>query len=279
MPSVRYRRIGSALRQAREAAGLTIEAAARRYGRSPGWISTTENGLQPIRVDDLADLLDFYRVQDPTLRESLLHLARQGRKKNWEREFEGKISAAALDLASLEADSGEVRSYQPLLVPGLLQNEDYTRAIMAAGLPRLANNAEPLIAFRMARKAVFAREDPPVYRAVIGEGVLHHQVGGSTVMRKQLAHMAAMIREHRVAMHVIPYSAGANFWVSVPFNLFSLRPPGRLTIAVVEEVTQSTFIEDEEKVAEHEEIFDHLLTAALDETSSLEVIEQLMSRS
>jgi transcriptional regulator with XRE-family HTH domain len=74
-PSVRLRRIGSALRKARDATGMTVGTAARRYGRSKSWLSTLENGLHSVEPQELADLLDFYGVTDATLRESLLHLA------------------------------------------------------------------------------------------------------------------------------------------------------------------------------------------------------------
>jgi hypothetical protein len=109
-PSVRFRRIGRTLRELRD-----------------------ETGMQPIRARDLAQILDFYGVRDGPERESLLHLARQGRKKNWPRSLEGRISAAALDFASLESDSALIRTFHPNLVPGLLQIEDYIRAVVSVG--------------------------------------------------------------------------------------------------------------------------------------------------
>ncbi|HEX6469267.1 MAG TPA: helix-turn-helix transcriptional regulator [Streptosporangiaceae bacterium] len=278
-PSVRFRRIGAALRQARESRGLTIETAARRFGRSPGWMSTTENGLQIIRVDDLADLLDFYRVTDDTLRESLLHLAARGRRKNWERAYEGRISAAALDLASLEADSAEIRTFQPSLIPGLLQTADYTGALIAAGLPGATENADELVTFRMARQNVLTRHDPPIFRAIIGEAALHHQVGSRTVMEAQFSRLLEAASLDHVALHMLPFSASACLWLAGPFDLFSLRPPGRLTVSVVEHFTQNSFVEAEQEVATHEQIFDHLLAAALNESRSLDVIERILSES
>lgn len=275
-PSVRFRRIGSALRKARENTGQTLDAAARKFGRSPGWLSTTENGLHAVRVDDLADLLDFYAIKDP-LRTSLLHLAAQGRRKNWHRAREGRISAAALDLASLEEDSASIRTFQPNLLPGLLQKENYTRALIRAGLPNAARDADELVAFRMARQEVLARSDPPQYRVVIGEAALHNQVGEADVMHQQLQRLVEAARSDHVALHVLPYTASACLWLAGPFHLLTLRPPGRLTVSVIELFTQSSFVEDEREVTAHEEIFSHLLSAALDEPRSLDLIEQLVS--
>src|SRR5215211_1801219 len=130
-PTVRSRRIGSALRRLREEKDLTVRAACRRTQHSPGWLSTIENGNQPIHLDDLRGLFDFYRVpQQSPLRESLMHLARPGRRKNWQRVREDRISPTALDLASLEQDSASIRAFAPNLIPGLLQIEEYARAVI-----------------------------------------------------------------------------------------------------------------------------------------------------
>ncbi|MBA9007567.1 helix-turn-helix domain-containing protein [Thermomonospora cellulosilytica] len=276
-PSVRYRRIGSALRQAREDAGLTMGAAARRYGRSQGWFSNIENGLLPIRLDELIDLLDFYGVQDPTLRESLCHLARQGRRKNWTHQFRDRISPAALDLASLENDSASIRTFQPNLVPGLLQNEDYARSVIETGLPTSTRDNDELVAFRMARQAIWQRVDPPVYQVVISESVLHQLVGGRAVMRAQLVRLAEAAMLDHVTLRILPFTSSAYLWINVPFDLITLRPPGHLTVAVAELVTRSVFMEDDQEVTQYEEIFTHLLPATLDETRSWEVIDRILS--
>ncbi|WP_160825885.1 helix-turn-helix transcriptional regulator [Actinomadura sp. J1-007] len=278
-PSVRFRRIGGALRQAREERRLTLETAARRFGRSQGWLSTVENGLQIIRVDDLTDLLDFYGIPEGVLRSSLLHLAAQGRRKNWTHAFEGRISAAALDLASLEGDSASIRTYQPNLVPGLLQTEDYTRALVAGGLPGSQTNADELVAFRMARQETLAKKVAPQYHAVIGQAALHNEVGGPRVMRAQLQQVSEMAQARSIALHVLPFEASARLWLAGPFDVFTLRPPGQLTITVLDHFSQISFVEDEEAVATHEQIFAHMLSGALDEPWSLKVIRRLVSES
>ncbi|WP_433323452.1 helix-turn-helix domain-containing protein [Spirillospora sp. CA-294931] len=276
-PSVRFRRIGSALRQAREERRLTLGTASRRFGKSAGWLSTVETGQIPIRVDDLADLLDLYDIDDGPLRESLLHLAAQGRRKNWAQAREGRISAAALDLASLEDDSAHMRAFQPNLIPGLLQNEMYTRALIAAGLPSATRDPDALVAFRMARQAVLRRQPPPRYAAIIGESALHHPVGGRTTMQDQYRLLNATARLPHISLYILPSSAAACLWVAGPFDIFTLRPPGRLTVTVIEQFSQSLFIEDEQEVAYHERIFDHLLSVSLNESDSLEVLQGLVS--
>lgn len=278
-PTVRMRRIGSALRKAREERGLTLDVACRRYGRSKGWLSTLENGLHPVAPQELADLLDFYAVPPGPLRDSLLHLATHVRDTNWQRPYENRVSAAALDLASLEEDAELIRSFQPCLIPGLVQIPAYVRALIAAGPFRSRQHADALVEFRMSRQRVLGRQEPPRYVAVTSEGALRNQVGGPATMREQLHRLVKGAQQDHVELYVLPISASANLWLAGPFDLFTLRPPGRLTVAVSEQFSHSLFVENDEQVAEHEAVFGHLLGASLDRQQSRELIERIVSDS
>jgi hypothetical protein len=115
-----------------------------------------------------------------------MYLAAQGRRNNWQRVREGRISPAALDLASVEEDAAFVRTYQPNLVPGLLQIEEYARAIIETGLPSPTRDNDELVAFRMSRQGVLTRWKPPRSCFLIGESVLHQVVGSPEIMHAQL---------------------------------------------------------------------------------------------
>lgn len=163
-PTVRQRRIGSAFRKARDRHNLTVATVARR-GRSQGWMSMVENGLQFISADELNDLLDFYAIEDGPLRESLLHLATHT-LGTWARAYEYRISAA-LDLASLEEDSAEIRSFEPSIVPGLLQIPEYARKIIAIGNAKHPHDVRTLVDFRMSRQRALSQPSPPRFVALI----------------------------------------------------------------------------------------------------------------
>jgi transcriptional regulator with XRE-family HTH domain len=276
---VRQRRIGSALRKAREANNMTITTAARRYGRSIGWFSTVENGQQSVTPQELADLLDFYKIPPGPLRDGLIHLASQNLDKRWERKREGRISAAAHDLASLEEDSDRIRTFQPCIVPGLLQIPDYTRALIAVGPRSYVRNTKALIDFRLSRQKVLTCSNPPHYVPIIAEAVLHNEVGGAAAMRSQLRHLADMAQLNNIELHVLPSTASAYLWQVNPFILLSLRPPGQLTVSVSELFTTSVFDEDEDEVGGYEELFDRLLAVSLDEVASLTLVERIASQS
>ncbi|GGQ05691.1 transcriptional regulator with XRE-family HTH domain [Actinomadura coerulea] len=277
-PTVRQRRIGSALRKARDHHNLTVATVARRFGRSQGWMSMVENGLQAIAPEELSDLLDLYEIEDGPLRESLLHLATH-KPGSWERTYEDRISAAALDLASLEEDSAEIRTFQSNIVPGLLQIPDYARKIIALGNAKHPHRIKTLVDFRISRQRVLSRPDPPRYVPIIAEAVLHNQVGGdAAIMHAQVQSLAGAARLDHVELRVLPSRASEYLGLSTPFHLLSLRPPGRLTVCVGDQLTKSVFVEDENEVAAHEEIFERLLSVALSRTASLRLIHEIASR-
>lgn len=275
--SIRFRRIGRTLRELREDAGLTLSTAGRRLERSSASLSMIENGMQPIRPRDLAFILDFYGVGDGALRESLLHLAAQGRQKDWTHRYEGRISAAGLDYASCEADSALIRAFELYLVPGLLQTEEYARAVMDAGPPSGTRDNAELVAFRMARQAIVARAAPPRLVAVIGEAALRQRVGGGPVMRAQIERLIEATALDHVEIRVLPFTAGARPGLDGRFNLFDLRAPGRLTVVVVEDLTRISFRERDEEAAVFAAVFDRLRAAALEETCSRELMKRIRS--
>lgn len=277
-PSVRFRRIGSALRKAREAAGMTLTAASRRYGRSQSWLSTLENGLHTILPEELIDLLNFYGVPEGPERRALIHLAEQGAGKSWQRRYEGRISPFARDLASLEEDAARIRNFEPDLIPGLAQTREYALGLILGSKTRPGQRTQELVDFRMGRQAVLDREDPPGYQAIIGESALHQIVGSPAVTRRQLQQLLKLAERRHVSLRVLPFTAGASLGMAGPFVLLSLRPPGDFTVTVIEQFSQGSFVEDEREVLKHEAIFAHLLAATLDQTSSLEVIDRLASQ-
>ncbi|WP_433247596.1 helix-turn-helix domain-containing protein [Actinomadura nitritigenes] len=278
-PTVRQRRIGSALRKARDRHNLTVATVARRFGRSQGWMSMVENGLQAIAPDELSDLLDLYGIEDGPLRESLLHLATH-KPGTWVRERVGRISAAALDLASLEEDAAKIRTFQPNIIPGLLQTPAYASKLMAVGPAKDSRAARTLVEFRMSRQKVLSRADPPLYVPIIAETVLGNQVGGdAAILRAQIQRLSEVARLEHVDLRILPTTASEYLSLITPCHLISLRPPGQLTVTVGDRYNESIFVEDEDEVASHEEIFDLLLSVTLSRSASLELIDEIASQS
>lgn len=172
-----------------------------------------------------------------------------------------------------------IRTFQPCLLPGLLQTPAYVRALIAAGPVRSKQQTDALVEFRMSRQRILDRDDPPSYVAVVSEGAFINEVGGPTTMRAQLDRLAKVVQHDQVELYVLPTSASANLWLAGPFDLFRLRPPGRLTVTVSEQFSRSLFIENDDEVAEQEAIFEHLRNASLGRHESRALIERLVSDS
>ena len=141
------RRLGMELRALREATGLNSQQAAEELGCSQSKISRVENGKTPVSVRDVRDLLVLYRVTDEQQRERLLSLARESRQRGWWAEFGPWLPSGFDTYAGMEAATASVRAYQAQLVHGLLQTEDYARALLSAlRVEDTRNTVEKLVA-------------------------------------------------------------------------------------------------------------------------------------
>jgi Domain of unknown function (DUF5753) len=113
------------------------------------------------------------------------------------------------DWVEIERDATSLRWFEPLLVPGLLQTEEYARAVLAAAHPAAAEGeVDRLVGARMDRQAILARDDPPLMWVIIDEGVLTRPVGGARVMRDQIGRLIAATRQPKIMLQVLPVSAG-----------------------------------------------------------------------
>ena len=110
---------------------------------------------------------------------------------------------------SIEQEAASLRSFQPLVVPGLLQTEEYARALHEGASPLVGDAMEQQVAARMARQVVLDRPAPPQFVAVLDNSVLTRAVGGPKVMREQLAHLVEVGRRPRVHLHLVPETVGA----------------------------------------------------------------------
>ena len=155
-------------------------------------------------------MLQLYGVPGPQ-QDSLVQLARESRQKGWWHAYSDTIEPRFATYIGLESAASEIRIYEVTLIPGLLQTEDYARAVIAAGAVDGAPEAvERNVAVRMARQPTLLTEDPPQLWTVLDEAALHRRVGGSELMRMQLERLLEMSALPNVAIQVLPFGAGAH---------------------------------------------------------------------
>lgn len=259
----RQRRLGAELKKLRLDAGLAIADGGRLIEMGAPHLSHIEAGRTAIPSERLRALARGYGCTDDTFITELTRIS-ESNGKGWWSAYRKVLPQEALDLAELEASATTVRSYETLLVPGLLQTESYLRALFRSGRPDASQDEiESLVRFRLARQAIVRTDSTTKYHAVIHESALRMGVGSSHVMRGQLTHLLQAAQNTNISIQVLPYDAGVTApWCSAPFLLLSRGVSGLETV-VAEHPSANMRLGDVASIAQYTATFDGLSKAAL----------------
>jgi transcriptional regulator with XRE-family HTH domain len=274
-PTLRRRRLAQQLRGLRDAAGLTSAEVARRLEWNPSKLTRMERPGEAKRynVRDVRDLCDTYQVTDEHTRERLVQLARDGAKKGWWDSYDKMLSGETVTFFGLEAEAAKVLIFEPLAVPGLLQTEEYARAIVAGAAGELADEqAQARVEVRMRRQKSLYESPAMDLVAIIDEAALHRQVGSPEITRAQIEYLKEQARLPNVVLHVIPFASGAHAGMSGSFNILQFPEPGDLDAVFADLVAGQMFIEDDKEVRLYHAAFLHLLGAAASPANTLEML-------
>ena len=272
-PTVRRRRLGMELRRLREASSLMIEDVAKHLECSMSRVSRIETGKSVARIRDVRDMLDLYQVGDETQREQLLTLAKDAQQRGWWTEYESVLSAGLDTYVGLEASAASIRSFQTHLVPGLLQTEEYSRALIKVGQPTESSvNIDRMISLRRRRQAMLADTGTLEMWAVLDEAVLRRPIGGHAVMRAQLARLLEVDELPSVTIQVLPFTRGAHPGLGGAFTIIGFPDPTDLDVVYVDSPAGNIFLEKDKDVRRHTTWFDHLRAAALPPDESTDFI-------
>lgn len=277
-PSVRARRLARELRRLREATELTGEAAATQLGWSSAKVSRLETARTPITVSDLRKLLDLYGASD-TEADRLVDLARTSRERGWWENYVVGVPAEWGTYIGLEADASSISSFTAILVPGLLQTEDYAREMLKSLLLMPPREVERLVEARRKRQDRIYRADkaPLMLHAIIDESALRRQIGGPDVLRDQLRHLVSTDAElHNVELQVLPYSAGGGH-SAIDGTFTILNFPRDPEIVTLEHLDSHLFIEGEKAVYRYTLVFNELVNKALSPAESVVFINQVIA--
>jgi transcriptional regulator with XRE-family HTH domain len=236
-PSVRRRRLGKALRGLRDARGLTADQASKDLGMSPSALTKIETADRNVSKTSLVGILTYYGASEKDQRE-LLELHAQSREKGWWQEY-GIQPGAFIDW---EAEAIKIQSWEPLLVPGILQTEEYAEAILSATQPDVAAEQRTRWAKVRAERGALI-EDPGDTELwyLIGEAALRTKVGGDEVMHTQIQRLIDVAETPSLTIQVLPFEAGAHPGVDGAFSVltFADLPP----LACVEHVRNTVWLE------------------------------------
>ncbi|MFE7136260.1 helix-turn-helix domain-containing protein [Streptomyces sp. NPDC057644] len=272
-PTVRRRRLGAELKRLREKAGVRMEEAAERIGGDKPKISRQENGRQGVSKLEIEALLALYGVSDERLRTALTTLAREGRRKGWWAQYSDILPAGFQERLSIESDAARILTFQPMLVPGLLQTVEYaTEVIRSVDKDVTEEERDSYIEVRKTRQEIFTRDNPPQYVCLLDEAVLRREVGGPAVMAAQLDKILEMNNPPKLTIQVVPFSQGWHAGADGAFNIYSYPDPMDLDVVNLDYLDGALYLEEDQPVGRYQLAFDELRATALASRQSMELI-------
>ncbi|MFE2142978.1 Scr1 family TA system antitoxin-like transcriptional regulator [Streptomyces sp. NPDC059456] len=263
-----FKALGKMIKALREAAGLQQKELAARVRVSEELISSIERGVRTPQPDFLENADRALGANGvllaaiPEVKEALKRA--RTRHPDWFRKF-----------AEAEAVSVALHYYEVQAVPGLLQTEDYARAVFCHRRPVLDEETiEKRVADRLARQVILERWPAPTFSFVLEESILHRPMGGEAVHRAQLRRLLEVGRLRTVHLQVMPMDRGEHPAMEGSFTL--LRPKGRNEVAYTETYNHANLITDPEQVRIYSERYGIIRAQALTPHESLALIEKML---
>jgi transcriptional regulator with XRE-family HTH domain len=253
-PTVLRILLGTQLRRLREARGITAQEAARAIRASESKISRIELGRNAFREVDIADLLTLYGITDLEEREQMLTLASQANQPGWWHRYQDVLPTWFQSYIGLEESAESIRSYDSQFVPGLLQTEEYSAAVLDLGEFSL-EETDRLVFLRKERQRRFTTGSLRLW-ALIDEMALRRPVGNPALMRAQLEYLLEISDRPGLTLQVTPYPGGASYLVPGSFSILKFATADLPDVVYVEQLTSAMYLDKRLDVEQY--------TAALD---------------
>lgn len=198
--------LGARLRRLREAAEISRAEAGFAIRSSESKISRLELGRVGFKTRDVTDLLTMYGVTDPAKRDAFVEMVARSNEPGWWHRYTDLVADWFHDYLGLEESASRIQTWEQQFVPGLLQTEDYAKALVMHGWSPLASQSvQRQVTVRMRRQALLSRPNPPKVWAVIDESVLHRPIGGRRVLVSQIDHLLELSKRPNIILQVVPY--------------------------------------------------------------------------
>ncbi|MCX5377290.1 helix-turn-helix transcriptional regulator [Streptomyces sp. NBC_00091] len=271
------RRLGGELQKLRAKAGKTQLQAAHELSATTTKVTKMESGWVPMRDPDIRVLCQFYGATDADVVNGLLDLARLDRDrrkaKGWWQQM--PIVGGLGEYIAMEEVATRIRTWQPALVPGLLQTPEYIRALGVTSNWSHPDEIEALVTTRTKRQGRLWGDQPLEFHAVLWEAVLRQQVGGPDVMRAQLNHLVEMAQLPHVHVQVLPFRAGPYPGANGAFNIVSFSEPGALEVGYAEAIGSTLWAEGVEANAAYTRAFAQVSQRSLAPHDSVNLIDAI----
>ena len=261
-PTVLRMILGKQLEEMRTRAGMGFEQAAEAIGVSHWTVRRMEAAkVARLRPAEVEKLLRVYGITDQSEIDTFLQSVREANKRGWWHKYRDVMPDWFAAYLSLERAALQIRAYEPQFVHGLLQTEDYARALLTAGNPHAqAGDVDRMVALRMQRQELLHRRHPPRLWVVMDETVLRWPVGGAEVMRGQIDHLIEVSATlPQVALQIMPFSNGPHPGMRAgAFHLFRFKAPELPDIVYLNGMVGAVYLDKAEDVVVYRETLDRL---------------------
>jgi transcriptional regulator with XRE-family HTH domain len=272
-------RLTRELRRIRKDAGLTQDQVAAAMEWSLSKLIRIEGGGVSISVSDLRSLLAQYQITDENQVEELVGLARAARQRAWFTAFRDITSPQYVTFVGYETAASVIRQFEPTLIPGQLQTEEYARAVTAE---YAADRVDKMVEIRIRRQEVL-EEPGRLFFFIMDEAAIRRVVGAPTnpgIMRRQLRKLVEIARQPNITIEIVPFSAGVHPGMKGPFTL--LEFPGDDEDALYLENARggasnpSVLLTGEDpQILVHREAFERLREQSLGPKESIELLSRV----
>ncbi|WP_343238299.1 helix-turn-helix transcriptional regulator [Streptomyces sp. SID13031] len=271
--------LGGHLRRMREAAGISRADAGWQIRASESKVSRMELGRVGFKERDVNDLLDLYEMKDPQERERLMELARAANNPGWWSRYGDVMPSWFSNYVGLEVAAKLIRTYELLFVPGLLQTEDYARAVVQLGKSYLpAEEINQRVALRVTRQQILTRPDPARLWIVLDEAALHRPVGGRVTMREQIEHLIEASQRPNVTLQIMPFSSVGYPDAGGAFSILRF-PEGDLPdVVYIEHAASALYLDKLEDLDEYAAIMEALTIAAAPVSATQSLLAEALER-
>ena len=277
-PAVLRMMVGAHLRRLREERGISREDAGYSIRGSGSKISRMELGRVALKERDVADLLTLYGVSGQPECATVLELAARASASGWWRAYADHVPSWFEPCLGLEQGASVIRSYEIQCIPGLLQTEDYARAIVHLGHRAAGEEeVEARVRLRMRRQQVITRQDPARLWAIIDEGALRRPVGGPETMRGQIQHLIDSVALGNVTVQVLPFHATAHAAAAGPITILRFPEWELPDVVYLEQLNGAIYPDRPAELERYWDAMNRLVTEAESPAMTVETLHQILA--
>jgi transcriptional regulator with XRE-family HTH domain len=276
-PTVLRRLLGAQLRRLRERQGITREEAGYAIRASGSKMSRLELGRVGFKERDVADLLTLYGVTEEKDRDPLLALAQDANSPGWWHRYGDVLPGWFETYVGLEEAAALIRTYELQFIPGLLQTEDYARAVISLGNSSSPpEQIEQRVSLRATRQKILTRGDGPRLWAVVDEAALRRPIGGRDVMRGQIERLIEATKQPGIILQVLPFRVGGHTAEAGAFTILRFPESDLPDVVYVEQLTSALYLDRRDDVDAYMEAMERLCVVSAPPDHTAEVLSRIL---